>query len=660
MIRYSSTMREPMVTPSVPLEVEGEEGWTGLLPGEVESYREALIDLMNILDADKMPCLGSHCQSNNVGGSSDSEGDRSESWDILSEDEESGNTTNTSNTLDHFNSENENGGESYINESDSENEGSESGGRSSIHGAAEETVVIVVEDRSYNPTAIMMAAGLYEEDVLWGPCTRSCRTKRVRECLVRAMCGDDPLVEQAFCYAPSSRCHTQVLEHLATGGYVIIEDNEDEIMDENNESDDQESEDYWYVPDPEELDEEDEYDYGWEDYLSSRREEEEKTDNGEEERGEGSDEGRVSDDEYGEESGDEDGEGSADEDGEESGDEDGEGSGDEDGEGSGDDEEREGEGSGEEEREDKREEEEEENITQEEDEIEIIEEGSGGNRDEGREEEQEEGEGEERGNREPSLTGGEEGQKREETCGIKGSRSGRHKIIGGREARKGEWPWQVAILNRFKETFCGGTLISPRWVLTAAHCVRSRLYVRMAEHDLREYDPRQLEMRVSEAIPHPGYDREKIINDLALLKLPRAVSYTRRVTAACLPSVEDEVVSTDKKCVVSGWGKERETHVFGSDVLNYARVPIVPRRVCRRMYPDHQVTTHQLCAGYRRGSSDACAGDSGGPLACEGSDGRWVVQGVTSYGEGCGERGKYGVYARVASYLPWINTVLNK
>ncbi|KAK3864571.1 hypothetical protein Pcinc_029754 [Petrolisthes cinctipes] len=485
--------------------------------------------------------------------------------------------------------------------------------------------------------------------------------------------GSPPL---ALFVDSSTLAPTNVLEHLATGGYVIIEDNEDEIMDENNESDDQESEDYWYVPDPEELDEEDEYDYGWEDYLSSRREEEEKTDNGEEERGEGSDEGRVSDDEYGEESGEEDGEGSADEDGEESGDEDGEGSGDEDGEesgdedgegsgdedgeGSGDDEEREGEGSGEEEREDKREEEEEENITQEEDEIEIIEEGSGGNRDEGREEEQEEGEGEERGNREPSLTGGEEGQKREETCGIKGSRSGRHKIIGGREARKGEWPWQVAILNRFKETFCGGTLISPRWVLTAAHCVRSRLYVRMAEHDLREYDPRQLEMRVSEAIPHPGYDREKIINDLALLKLPRAVSYTRRVTAACLPSVEDEVVSTDKKCVVSGWGKERETHVFGSDVLNYARVPIVPRRVCRRMYPDHQVTTHQLCAGYRRGSSDACAGDSGGPLACEGSDGRWVVQGVTSYGEGCGERGKYGVYARVASYLPWINTVLNK
>ncbi|KAK4328854.1 hypothetical protein Pmani_000745 [Petrolisthes manimaculis] len=577
-----------------------------------------------------MPCLGSQCQSNNVGGSSDSEDDQNESWDILSEDEESGNTTNTSNTLDHFNSQNEIGDESYINESESENEESENGGHSSIHGAAEETVVIVVEDSSYNPTNIMMAAGLYEEDVPWGPCTRSCRTRRVRECLVRAVCGDDPLVEQAFCYSPSSRCHTQVLEHLATGGYVIIEDNEDEIMDEDNESDDQESEDYWYVPDTDELGEEDEYDYGWEDYLSSRREEEETTDNGEEERGE---EGITDNREE--------------ERGEEGIDVGGKGEGSDEGrEGSGDEDEREG--SGEEEREDKREEEEmeivEEGIVgnreeEEEEEMEIVEEGSGGNRDEGREEEQE-GESEERGRREPSLTeGGEEGQEREETCGIKGSKASRHKIIGGREARKGEWPWQVAILNRFKETFCGGTLISPRWVLTAAHCVRSRLYVRMAEHDLREYDPRQLEMRVSETIPHPGYDRETIINDLALLKLPRAVTYTRRVSAACLPSSEDEVVSIDKKCVVSGWGKERETHVFGSDVLNYARVPIVSRRVCRRMYPDHQVTTRQLCAGYRRGSSDACAGDSGGPLACEGSDGRWVVQGITSYGEGCGERG---------------------
>lgn len=92
------------------------------------------------------------------------------------------------------------------------------------------------------------------------------------------------------------------------------------------------------------------------------------------------------------------------------------------------------------------------------------------------------------------------------------------RIIGGKSARKGQWPWQVAIFNRFKEAFCGGTLISPIWVITAAHCVRKRLYVRLGEHNLEIKDGTEVEYRVEMAIKHPKYDKRTVDNDVALLK----------------------------------------------------------------------------------------------------------------------------------------------
>uniref|UniRef100_A0A1B0GK59 Putative trypsin-like serine protease n=1 Tax=Lutzomyia longipalpis TaxID=7200 RepID=A0A1B0GK59_LUTLO len=95
------------------------------------------------------------------------------------------------------------------------------------------------------------------------------------------------------------------------------------------------------------------------------------------------------------------------------------------------------------------------------------------------------------------------------------------KIIGGRTARRGQWPWQVAIFNRFKEAFCGGTLISPMWIITAAHCVRKRLYVRLGEHNLEVKDGTEVEYRVEYAIKHPKYDKKTVDNDVAMLKLPR-------------------------------------------------------------------------------------------------------------------------------------------
>lgn len=123
---------------------------------------------------------------------------------------------------------------------------------------------------------------------------------------------------------------------------------------------------------------------------------------------------------------------------------------------------------------------------------------------------------------------------------------------------------------------------------------------------------------------------------------------------------------TDEKkkavCYIVGWGKERNTDAYGSTLLREAQVPLVERNRCQKAF-DYVIHSTQICAGSRKGGIDSCAGDSGGPLLCEKreSDGssRWVVYGVTSYGEGCGEKKKYGIYTNVRKYLDWIKETIS-
>ncbi|XP_035638397.2 transmembrane protease serine 13-like, partial [Oncorhynchus keta] len=232
------------------------------------------------------------------------------------------------------------------------------------------------------------------------------------------------------------------------------------------------------------------------------------------------------------------------------------------------------------------------------------------------------------------------------------------RIIGGSAANLGDWPWQVSLHFRGFHT-CGGTLVAPDFVVTAAHCFPRkdssylvpnnwRLYMGMVSQTMLPVP----EM-VEKIIVHESYDDNTNNYDIALLKLTHYVDYSNSIQPVCLPAY-DKTVSPGTKCWTSGFGTTDGT-ARGSTSLMEVTVDIIDSSVCNRntVY-NGQVSQDMLCAGDMKGSKDSCQRDSGGPLVCKDSDQRWYLMGVTSWGVGCGRRNMPGVYSHVSRLLPWV------
>ncbi|KAM6270183.1 complement factor I [Porphyrio hochstetteri] len=235
----------------------------------------------------------------------------------------------------------------------------------------------------------------------------------------------------------------------------------------------------------------------------------------------------------------------------------------------------------------------------------------------------------------------------------------RKRIIGGEIARKGEFPWQVAIKETGSEgatVYCGGVYIGGCWILTAAHCVRAsrvhlyRVWIGLLDTIL--YDEETDTFRLKQVIIHEKYNASSYENDIALLELKsfeKGECSLKYSTPACIPWSEYMFKAGDK-CKVSGWGLEKGyTKQY---VLKWGNVNLFHN--CSELYPG-RFFKQMTCAGTYDGSIDSCKGDSGGPLVCFDAENVAYVWGIVSWGENCGEAGHPGVYTKVASYYDWIS-----
>jgi len=243
------------------------------------------------------------------------------------------------------------------------------------------------------------------------------------------------------------------------------------------------------------------------------------------------------------------------------------------------------------------------------------------------------------------------------------------RIIGGSEADQHSIPWQAALVSHWSggKPFCGGTIISPFHILTAAHCAWvPNIWVRLGEHDITTHHDASSLHKVQCITSHPTYNpRDKPMdNDFAVLTLEDPLdlesSYSV-IRAACLPEYDPAFIVDETMFTVSGWGLMEEGGEDQPQVLHHVQVPYYNRSVCEAAYADELdfpniITENMLCAGHADGGIDSCQGDSGGPMTLKVSQ-KWTVFGVTSWGVGCGRPNLPGVYAKVAAQLDWIKSL---
>ncbi|KAM6946077.1 coagulation factor IX [Aplochiton taeniatus] len=234
------------------------------------------------------------------------------------------------------------------------------------------------------------------------------------------------------------------------------------------------------------------------------------------------------------------------------------------------------------------------------------------------------------------------------------------RVVGGLLEKQGSSPWQVLLRRDDGYGFCGGTLIAPRWVVSAAHCLQQTPdHVTIGDYDKMRPDPDEQLIKVERVIVHPHFHDYTFDSDIALVYLSQAATLGHTAIPACLPNIHlaKQLQREGVHGVVTGWGAMQYLG-RSSRFLRKVVLPVVEQQKCM-LSTEQVVTDNMFCAGFLETAMDACSGDSGGPFVVN-YRGTWFLTGVISWGEECAAKGKYGVYTRLGNYLRWIYDTMEK
>nr|XP_031545604.1 transmembrane protease serine 11G-like isoform X1 [Vicugna pacos] len=243
-------------------------------------------------------------------------------------------------------------------------------------------------------------------------------------------------------------------------------------------------------------------------------------------------------------------------------------------------------------------------------------------------------------------------------CGLGREFPSMERIANGNVAKRADWPWQAS-LQVDGVHFCGASLISEEWLLTAAHCFdiykNPKLWMASFGTTL---SPPLMRREVQSIIIHENYAAHKHDDDIAVVKLSIPVTFSDDVHRVCLPDATFEALP-GSKVFVTGWGALKANGPF-PNTLREAEVEIISNDVCNRISVyGGAVSSGMICAGFLRGKLDACEGDSGGPLVIANDRNIWYLIGIVSWGMDCGKENKPGVYTKVTRYRDWIKSKTN-
>ncbi len=268
-------------------------------------------------------------------------------------------------------------------------------------------------------------------------------------------------------------------------------------------------------------------------------------------------------------------------------------------------------------------------------------------------------------------------------------------ISGGEPvADDGAWPWQVRLFDSHdpQSGFCGGSLISDQWVLTAAHCVVEfgKTTQKVVVGYGSVYQSKLQMVDAEKVVSNPLYGTDEK-GDLALIKLKEPLKNVTTITLADA-ATEQKVTGPKAQLTVTGWGALWDFQGFEAamytrsglrmvsprklltrnelaspDQLREVTIDVIPNDECKASYvafgeatsADLTITENEICAGSPSGAKDSCYGDSGGPLVASLGDGKGYVQvGIVSWGVQCGNPALPGVYSRISQFTKWISETM--